>query len=51
MNGKPNFTLPLSSQGHPRVIIINTNFVKLESAMIHSKIKDHLTYGSEKEGI
>ena len=44
----PNFTLPLnrsrSTQGYHF-----TNFVELESSMMHAKLQDHRTSGSGEE--
>ena len=37
------------AQGEPRVFIY-TDFVELQSSMLHAKFKDHQTSGFEKEG-
>ena len=44
----PNLTLPQNRSGQPRVTIY-TNFVALESMMLHAKFQDHRTSGSGED--
>ena len=48
-NRRPNLTVPQKGQGQPRVIIY-TNFVDLDSPMLHAKFQDR-PLGSEEEDV